>query len=53
MDEQLKKAWQLFDEGKFEESERVYLNCLTEVVEADHETYQSILMGLIYTAITY
>ena len=48
MKETLAKAWQLFDSGKTEAAEKLYLDCYEQVNKDDYEAYTSVLMGLIY-----
>lgn len=48
MKERLKKAFELFDSGKLDEAEKLYLSCLDEAAERGGEDYYSALMGLVY-----
>lgn len=48
MQEELVKAWQLFDLGELAASESLYLDCFRQVSDANHEAYMSVLLGLIY-----
>lgn len=43
---QLQKAWELFEQGEFSQSEELYLECLKKCQK--EENISSILMGLIY-----
>lgn len=48
IEENLTKAWQLFDIGKWASAEEIYLECYEQIDVSDHEHYEAVLMGLIY-----
>ena len=48
MQEKVAKAWQLFDSGAIDAAEMLYLDCYRHASSSNHDTYTSVLMGLVY-----
>lgn len=46
----LTKAWELFDNGHYQDAEKLYLECYNRRNASDDETRNVILMGLLYSS---
>lgn len=46
--QKLNKAFELFDKGEYKRAEKIYLTCLSELTDDQHNLYKAVLNGLGY-----